>query len=62
MLIRFPIPSHTTARIPLLVGTASYDPHLGYALPPGTWTLRCPLSLSDRRSLTTPPLPFTITP
>ncbi|NYJ75874.1 hypothetical protein [Allobranchiibius huperziae] len=50
-----------TVRIPLLVGTASYRPELGYAIPPGTWHLTAPLNLDDGRRLTTPALELTIT-
>ncbi len=60
ILIRFPIPPDNTVRIPLLVGTASFDPKLGYAIPPGSWALRCTLKLADGRSLNTPPLAFTV--
>jgi hypothetical protein len=32
-----------TDRIPLLIGTASFTPELGYILPPGSWASRLPL-------------------
>ena len=54
-----------TGRIPLLIGTASCTPRLGYAIPPGDWgiyatlTLGSPLRGSPRgRTLV---LPLTIT-
>ena len=50
-----------TVRIPLLVGTASYKPELGYAIPPGTWHLTAPMDLADGRRLMTPPLKLKIT-
>src|ERR1019366_5489058 len=50
-----------TERIPLIVGTASFVPDLGYAVPPGEWALRITLNLDDGRAFRTPSLPFTIT-
>jgi hypothetical protein len=50
-----------TVRIPVLVGTASYRPELGYAIPAGLWWLRARLDLSDGRQLVTPDLEVTIT-
>ena len=38
-LIPFTAAPGDTVRIPLLVGTASYDPALGYAVPAGRWAL-----------------------
>lgn len=38
-LVVFTVEPTKTVRIPLLVGTASYDPNLGYTVPPGTWQL-----------------------
>jgi hypothetical protein len=49
-----------TARIPLLVGTASFLPALGYAVPPGEWAVSADLRLDDARVLRTPDLPLTI--
>jgi hypothetical protein len=60
-LITFPIPPHALNRIPLLVGTASFDATLGYAIPAGQWALRGTLGLRDGRTLYTPLLPFRIT-
>lgn len=50
-----------TVRIPVLVGTASYEPELGYAIPPGTWHLTAPMDLAGGRRLMTPPLELKIT-
>ena len=63
------IPPGKTKPIPLLIGTASLVPDLGYALPPGEWSLRIVLPLRDAsrqtlrtaRHLLLPPLPVTIT-
>ncbi|MFF5985704.1 hypothetical protein [Prauserella flavalba] len=59
-LVRFPIRGGATRVIPLLVGTASFDPALGYAIPPGEWALRAVVALEDGRRLLTPALPFTV--
>jgi hypothetical protein len=50
-----------TVRIPLLVGTASFDPDLGFALPPGLWELYVPFGIIGHQAMRTPRLPFTIT-
>ena len=60
-LVTFTAGPGLTIRIPLLVGTASYRPGLGHALPAGPWHLTVPLVLAGRTNLVTPPLPFTIT-
>ena len=43
-LVRFDVPSGSTSEIPLLVGTASTRPELGWAVPPGPWGVRIVLS------------------
>jgi hypothetical protein len=48
-------------RVPLLVGTASLVPDLGYAIPPGQWAMRTTLQLVSGRRLRTPTLPLTVT-
>jgi len=64
-LIIFRVAPGQTERVPLLIGTASCTPRLGYAIPPGDWgvqatlTLGSPLRDSPRRR--TPVLPLTIT-
>lgn len=60
-LVVFTAEPTSTVRIPLLVGTASHTPALGYAIPPGSWHLTVPLHLADGRGLVSPPLPFTVT-
>ena len=50
-----------SVRIPLLVGTASFQPELGYTVPPGTWGLVAPLHLGDGRRVVGEPMPVTIT-
>ena len=50
-----------TVRVPLLVGTASFVPDLGYSVPPGTWHLTAGLDLGEGRRIMTPALELTIT-
>lgn len=50
----------TTTRIPLLVGTSSCVPALGYAIPPGQWAVRTSVNLGEGHRLRTPPLPLTV--
>jgi hypothetical protein len=57
----FPIQPGATERIPLLVGTASFVPALGYAVPVGEWALQVTLGTDDCRSSRTASLPFTVT-
>jgi hypothetical protein len=64
-LIIFRVPAGQSRQIPLLTGTASFAPRLGYAVPAGHWGIQATLTLepvprgSSRRR--TPVLPLTIT-
>ena len=49
-----------TVEVPLLVGTASFAPELGYAIPPGEWAVAADLDLGDGRVARTPMLPLTV--
>jgi hypothetical protein len=64
-LIIFRITPGEQARVPLLIGTASFTPRLGYTVPAGDWGIQATLILgSDPRSSPrrrTPILPITIT-
>jgi hypothetical protein len=64
-LIGFEVAPGQTGRIPLLIGTDSTVPQLGYAIPAGTWGLQATLKLgthpSDSPRRRTPILPLTIT-
>jgi hypothetical protein len=60
-LVLFRIPPGVTGKIPLVVGTASFDPALGYAVPPGKWAARATLAF-DGLQLSTPLMPLTVTP
>jgi hypothetical protein len=61
----FPAIPGGSVRIPLLIGTASLRPQLGYTVPPGEWGIQVTLTLgpnprsSPRRR--TPILPVTVT-
>ncbi len=63
----FAVPSGGTTPVPLLVATDSFDPDLGYAVPPGEWAIQVTLSrITERdpvlgRPSRTPILPLTVT-
>ena len=63
-LIFFRVAPGAAEQVPLLVGTASFTPRIGYAVPPGDWGIQATLTLgphppgSPKR---TPVLPLTIT-
>jgi hypothetical protein len=59
-LVLFRVPAGESAEIPLLVGTASVDPALGYAVPPGQWAIEVTLGIVDRGNFRAPPLPISI--
>lgn len=60
-LIIFTAAPAETVRIPLLVGTASFQPTLGYTVPSGTWGLSAPLHLGDGRRILCGTMDLTIT-
>jgi hypothetical protein len=64
-LIMFTVVAGGTERIPLLIGTASFRPELGYTVPPGRWGVQVPLDVEwdprNRETRLTPVLPLTIT-
>jgi hypothetical protein len=63
-LITFRAAPGETARIPLLVGTASFRPALGYAVPAGEWGIQADLTFGSGRADSvhrrTPVLPLTV--
>jgi hypothetical protein len=59
-LVRFTAPTARSVEIPLLVGTASADPRLGYAIPPGRWAVEIPIALGDGKLFRAPLLPLSI--
>ena len=58
--VEFTAAPSQTVRIPLLVGTASFRPELGYAIPPGRWHAVAPLDLVDGRHLISAALDLTV--
>ena len=52
--IEFRVPPGGVVDTPLLVGTASTDPLLGYCVPPGWWAIEVSLNLRDRGIFRTP--------
>jgi hypothetical protein len=59
LIIRAVAPGVTTD-VPVLVGTTSIRPELGYAVPPGEWAATVTLGLAEQ-TVSTPPLPITVT-
>lgn len=64
-LVIFRVAPGQTEQIPLLIGTASFTPRLGYTVPTGKWGLQATLTLGphpgDSPRRRTPVLPLTIT-
>jgi hypothetical protein len=64
-LVIFRAAAGATERIPLLIGTASIAPRLGYVVPAGEWGIQATLTLGpdprDSPRRRTPILPLTIT-
>ncbi len=60
-LVRFRVAPGEHDTIPLIVGTASFVPDLGYTVPPGAWEMAADPKLGDGRVVRTPPVPLTIT-
>jgi hypothetical protein len=64
-LIIFRVAPGETGRVPLLIGTASCTPRLGYSIPPGGWGIQATLTLGlhprDSPRRRTPILPLIIT-
>jgi hypothetical protein len=61
-LVRFEVLPGGSVAIPLLIGTASPAPNLGYATPPGEWVVEVTLMLEGRGNYRTPLLPITVVP
>jgi hypothetical protein len=59
--IGFAIGPHESRPVPVLIGTASLVPDLGYAVPPGQWRLVIVLQ-TDKGHMVAAPLGITITP
>ena len=59
-LVPFCAAAGESVEIPLLVGTASILPRLGYAVPPGRWAIQATLGLADTGIFRTPALPIAV--
>lgn len=59
-LVSFELVPGADARVPLLVGTASIDPHLGFAVPPGEWAYIVELDLEPGGRCWLPEAPVSI--
>jgi hypothetical protein len=64
-LVIFRVRPGRAERVPLLIGTASFTPRLGYAVPPGQWGIQATLRFGpdprDSPRRRTPVMPLTIT-
>ena len=58
--VLFRMASGESVTLPMLVGTASSRPRLGFAVPPGRWAIEVPLSFQERGRVRTPLLPLTV--
>jgi hypothetical protein len=61
-LVRFSAPSGGTVAVPVLVGTASFRPNLGYVLPHGKWMIDAIVKISDVGDRRIPLQSITIVP
>ncbi|WP_405069687.1 hypothetical protein OG558_08320 [Kribbella sp. NBC_01510] len=59
--VGFAIEPHQSRPVPVLIGTASVVPDLGYAVPPGQWQLVI-APQTDNGNILTAPMEITITP
>ena len=60
-LVQIWIEPHQSCAVPVLIGTVSVVPDLGYAGPPGQWRLAIELQ-TDSGSMLSAPLEITTTP
>ena len=61
-LVTFVVAPGSETRLPLLVGTASLDPNLGYAVPPGAWAYTVELELDPSGRCRLGEIPVTVLP
>ena len=59
--VRFEVLPGDRTTIPLLVGTESFVPELGYRVPAGVWEVAADLRLGDGRVVRSVPVPLAIT-
>ena len=60
-LVMFHAAPGEVVEIPVLIGTASLEPSLGYAVPPGEWQLDVVLDIDQRGRYRSMPLPMSVT-
>ena len=60
-LFRFSVPRGEVVSVPLLLGTASFRRDLGFAVPPGTWSIDAVVNVEGVGERRTPRLPIVIT-
>jgi hypothetical protein len=60
--VPFSVRPHFSTVVPLVVGTASVVPQLGYAVPVGEWALDAVLDVHGLGRYRTPRLPVAIVP
>lgn len=61
-LYRHAVSPRASSTVPLLVGTASFKPQLGYALPAGAWAIEAVVNVEGRGIRRLPSLSLTIIP
>jgi hypothetical protein len=61
ILILFRVEPGMTMSVPILLGTASLDPQLGYAIPPGRWPMQVTFYVENQERFRTPPIFITVT-
>jgi len=59
-LVVFGVPPNEERDVPLLVGTESFLPELGYSIPAGAWRLAAVLRIASDPAVRTPYLPMTV--
>jgi hypothetical protein len=62
MRVNYPVEPGETKFVAILLGTASVDPQIGHAIPPGRWAMQLTFFISDQERYRTPPIPISITP
>jgi hypothetical protein len=59
-LVRFRAPAGGSVEIPIIIGTASTVPRLGYAVPPGRWAAEITFPLESRGPFRAPLIPLRV--
>ncbi|HEX3565676.1 MAG TPA: hypothetical protein VHU17_09900 [Acidimicrobiales bacterium] len=61
MRINYRVEPGKTVSIPILLGTASLDPQLGYSIPPGRWPMQVTFYVENQERYRTPTILMTVT-